>query len=663
MSSSSSEKQSKYIEVFSSSRNRNLYPNPSSFDIPFSSQYQYDSKEQVTDPIINGAIYYKFPLTNYKGIIPIGSFIGKFQPGTDLTTMYLDPNQTPFYSQVNNFYKGYILRLNIVNSYEAIIRTYDPLSGKVTINVPWKDMTNQPSAGIEYQLYTTTPATYYVNIPSIDINGNSVLNYELAYNGYYLVFESYNKNYSNPSNSNIFFRKISYYDYTTQNAYFEEPLTFDYGSDFSVNYFNLRKTLPFERWTLEDPTYINGNIPLNPLIGPLIGPVIKLPQSASNIDNFYKGKYVYNYSAKGYISPEYPPPESLSYSISSDIFYPIYGCYYIKSYNGITKELSISQDINYIKSCVDKKILLELPTIKNINVHFIPEGDFDYITEISPGIFRAYFKPLDPNINVIGKLIIDPKIWTLGKTYKITLRIKKTNNMNCVLSSPYGIVEEYSSENIEDYYKTFIYYPSTPNPYYYENIYFDIEATNSSGNEPYFVEWDLFEMTEIDVINICDFSKENFTPLDYNGSTTSQENTTCYELSLSSVTLPNIPLETGSKISFYPYVYIVITNTTSPSKASEELIYSNNPKSDKAVFIAPVGLQVNPNTGTFLSLYSNMTQKIKFKPNDNLRFEVYLPDGSPFKTLLNDTYTPYPPDPRVQIEAIFSIVRSYIVMN
>jgi hypothetical protein len=489
-----------------------------------------------------------------------------------------------------------------------------------------------------------------------------VLNYELAYNGYYLVFESYNKNYSNANNSNIFFRKISYYDYTTQNAYFDEPLSFDYGSDFSVNYFTLRKTLPFERWTLEGPSYINGNTPVNHLIGPLIGPVIKLPQDASNIDNFYKGKYVYNYSSKGYISPGYPQPESLIYSISPDIFYPIYGCYYIKAYNGTTKELSISQDINYIKSCVDKKILLELPTVKNINVHFISDGDFDYITEIFPGIFRAYFKTFDSNINAIGKLIIKPQIWTLGKTYKITLRIKKTN-MNCILSRPHGIVEEYSSENIQDYYKTFIYYPSTPNPYYYEDIYFNVEATNPSGTEPYFVEWDLFEMTEIDVINICDFSKENFTPLDYNGSTTSQENTTCYELSLSSVTLPNIPLETGSKISFYPYVYIVITNTTSPSKASEELIYSNNPYSDKAVFIAPVGLQVNPNTGTFLSLYSNMTQKIKFKPNDNLRFEVYLPDGSPFKTLLNDTYTPYPPDPRVQIEAVFSIVRSYIVMS
>lgn len=654
----------KYIEVFSSSRNRNLYPNPSSFEIPFSSQYQYDSKEQVADPVINGSIYYKFALTNYNSITPIGSFVGKFQTGTDLNVMYLDPNQTPFYSHIENYYKGYILRLNIPNSYEAIIRSYDPLTGQITINVPWGDITNQPTVGIEYQIYTTTPTTYYLNIPSVDINGNSILNYELAYNGYYIIFETYNINYSNNYNSNIFYKQISYYDYKTQNAYFDNPLTFSYNSNFSVNYFTLRKSLPSERWTLNVPTYINNTIPSNSLIGPLIGPVITLPQSASCVDNFYKGKYVYNYSAKGYVSPEYPNPDSLIFNISRDIFYPIYGCYYIKAYNGTTKELSISQDINYIKSCVDKKIFLEFPTIKSINVYFIPNGDFDYIQEVSKGVFRAYYKPLDQNTPLNGRLIIEPKIWDKNQTYRIILRIKKSSNILSTII-PFGIVDSYPLQNIENEYNTFTYYPVNPNPYYYEDIGFNINSTyiGNIGDDPYFVEWDLFEMLQIDTINICDFSNENFTPLDYNGSTTSQENTTCYELGLSSVTLPNIALMSGSKISFYPYVYITITNTTSPSKASEELIYSNNPNSDRAVFIAPVGLQVNPDTGTFLSLYSDMIQKIKFKPNDNLKFEVYLPDGTPFKTFLNDTYTPYPPDPRVQIEAIFSIIRSYNVMD
>ena len=163
------------------------------------------------------------------------------------------------------------------------------------------------------------------------------------------------------------FRKISYYDYITQNAYFEEPLNFSYDNSIPIiNFFTLRKTIPIERWTIQTPTYINSIAPQNPSLGPQIGPVITLPEGASNIDNFYKGKYIYNYSENPYISPEYPLESTIP-----DVFYPIYGCYYIKSYNASTRELSISQDINYIKSCVDKKFFIQLPTTKIINIQLL----------------------------------------------------------------------------------------------------------------------------------------------------------------------------------------------------------------------------------------------------------------------------------------------------
>jgi hypothetical protein len=48
-----------------------------------------------------------------------------------------------------------------------------------------------------------------------------------------------------------------------------------------------------------------------------------------------------------------------------------------------------------------------------------------------------------------------------------------------------------------------------------------------------------------------------------------------------------------------------------------------------------------------------MKQTIKFKPNDNLLFRGFLPNGKLLQTLLPDVLSPY--DPRLQIEAVFSI--------
>ena len=75
--------------------------------------------------------------------------------------------------------------------------------------------------------------------------------------------------------------------------------------NFSLTYtnpapynFTLRKTLPEERWTLPITTYFNTIPPINRIIGPLVGNVITLPEGASNVDNYYKGKYVYFYNKK-----------------------------------------------------------------------------------------------------------------------------------------------------------------------------------------------------------------------------------------------------------------------------------------------------------------------------------------------------------------------------
>uniref|UniRef100_A0A6C0KE12 Uncharacterized protein n=1 Tax=viral metagenome TaxID=1070528 RepID=A0A6C0KE12_9ZZZZ len=161
-----------------------------------------------------------------------------------------------------------------------------------------------------------------------------------------------------------------------------------------------------------------------------------------------------------------------------------------------------------------------------------------------------------------------------------------------------------------------------------------------------------------DTINIVSFTNDNYSPLNYSGSVVSQNQTVCYEIALINLTLPNVSLTTGSRIAFYPYVYVEFANTTSPSGASQNIIYSNNPESGKALFIAAVTDVVQPIISTFVKLDGgNMTQTVKFKPNDSIRFSVYLPDGTQFLPVDEDILSPYRPIGTLQINAVFSIRR------
>ena len=160
-----------------------------------------------------------------------------------------------------------------------------------------------------------------------------------------------------------------------------------------------------------------------------------------------------------------------------------------------------------------------------------------------------------------------------------------------------------------------------------------------------------------DTINIITFSHDNFAPLSYNGSLVSQNQVVCYEIALLRLTLPNVILSTGGRIAFYPYVYVVFANITSPSAVSHDIIYSNNPESGRALFMVPIRDMVLPANSHFVKLVGRMKQTVKFKPNDSFRFSVYLADGTLFLPMQQDLQSPYDPNYRLQINATFSIRR------
>ena len=159
-------------------------------------------------------------------------------------------------------------------------------------------------------------------------------------------------------------------------------------------------------------------------------------------------------------------------------------------------------------------------------------------------------------------------------------------------------------------------------------------------------------------IEIEEFSKDNFNPFVYAGTLVQQAS--CYEFELVNLVLPNYTLSSGfgSKIAFYPYVYVELSNVSAANSHLRNIISSNNPNCVKMIFTIPIYDVQDPETTPFVRLISsNMIQTIKFKPDDNLFFRVLLPNGDVFNTVLPVYFSPSEPNPNNQVSALFRYKR------
>lgn len=624
---------SKYIELSSANRNREQFPLVSYFEVPFAPTVQNGKPDDALDPVVNGTIYYSFTL--YPPNIILAS--GMIQPGSGPSAIRLDPNGDPTPSQVPNFYKGYTFT-DTGTGESRIVRSYRPSTGYVTFEKPFSSI----SAGA-YNMFIGFATANSIFIPTVDDYGNPIDTNELAYNGYYVVFESPLPEYSNADNSNIFYRQISYYDNVAQIAYFDKPLPFNYKNVLDPQRFTLRKTLPLERWTIQGKTYFNYTL-TNPVAGPLLGTVIQLPPTAPSEDNYFKGKYVYFYSnTPEFFSPPLPAPWDLVKPILY-VFYPIYGAYYIRAYNGTTKQLSVRNDINNIPPPTNQ-------TLDYNTSSFVPLTNVSSIANLGMS-YQAFFTPSGGGPTYQSSLALNDTLYEIGKTYQITWSVRKSPNM---VSTSFTVPSfiDYTSPTLTDDYQTLVWnYVGQV-----QDLNFIFTSTYNPVDAVY-VEWNYFEMRVVDTINITAFSNDNFSPMFYSGTMVSVNEAVCYDISLASLSLPNLPLRTGSTIAFYPFIYVLLENVTAPSTAATNVIYSNNPNTSRALFIAPCFPTADPSVQDYISLSSSTYHTIKFKPNDNLRFAVYLADGRLFDPLVPDILSPYDTRPRNQVTAVFSIYRN-----
>lgn len=178
------------------------------------------------------------------------------------------------------------------------------------------------------------------------------------------------------------------------------------------------------------------------------------------------------------------------------------------------------------------------------------------------------------------------------------------------------------------------------------------------GNDTSSARNDISCTTGTTDIEILSTTYDNNSSLQFSGSIVSQSQLVCHEIELLHIILPNkvIKHHRGGRVSRHPYIYVELSNISAGQNRNN--IYSNNPHARKALFKCSINDISYPVQSPYVKLDGGgMTQTIKFKPTDRLYFRVILSDGTLFEVEDKETFSPSPPNPSVQINAMFSIKR------
>lgn len=108
----------------------------------------------------------------------------------------------------------------------------------------------------------------------------------------------------------------------------------------------------------------------------------------------------------------------------------------------------------------------------------------------------------------------------------------------------------------------------------------------------------------------------------------------CYEVILTHLALPNLPVcGFDQLLSFFPYVLVNFGNTTNSSEKHSTTnsigsLISNDPNATNVNFICPIANIRNPRIIQYVTIYSSQRVIMKLNLQDDLRFQVFLPNGN-----------------------------------
>lgn len=113
-----------------------------------------------------------------------------------------------------------------------------------------------------------------------------------------------------------------------------------------------------------------------------------------------------------------------------------------------------------------------------------------------------------------------------------------------------------------------------------------------------------------------------------------QYNARCFEVAISTISLPNLPVcGYNLLLADFPYLLVTITNATNMDNGVTSgglnygSIFSNNPNLIRSTFVCPIANIKNPDIIKFVVVNSNQKMILKINPSDSIRFTVQLPNG------------------------------------
>ena len=130
-----------------------------------------------------------------------------------------------------------------------------------------------------------------------------------------------------------------------------------------------------------------------------------------------------------------------------------------------------------------------------------------------------------------------------------------------------------------------------------------------------------------------------------------------YNLTLKTLTIPNrmINIANGGTLDSYPFIYVTLLNEGNGNNI--KTLLSNNNNSILAVFKVQVDKELYGKPTYFFTLKNiSGPQRLNFRPDQDIRFRLSLPDGSIITNSMNDYLSPLAPNPLLQVNGTFSIV-------
>lgn len=614
----------RFIELYSGNRNRKFYPNISSFVVPFQQTGFKNTSKTAFDPIVYAFPNYIFklnsistndntpfsPVYNYPQVpaAPGSTYPFFTAPSAVNNTNFFFFNNS---SYINNWYNGYNVIL-IENKETRTVFSYDGQSQIFSPDFPFTFKIISPPN----QYY------YFVTDPSIPFDE--------------IVID--NKNIAGPTISgSADFPLLDFINSTIYPIGFNLPTTGIPSGYFKYFYLQIydrttgyllqeRIIKDFIQTAIGSTTYnvsLDGAFTIDWSLASRNNYYFVITPVLNNISNVL-GKF--DIPPLPYIHIQ--PVDIFDYNMPVNIDEFYVGKYV---YNETTKEYR--KIVNYNSRY----------KIASLESGFTPSAAFNPTNATIPPYADVTF-----SIRSEIPLVVD----TFPQTSNINSNIiylnpltspKRDNYWNgkYIYIRPYqfGYNDVQTSKNIYKINKYIGVVPPGSNPYAFVDKALELDAIVGNTYE------------------IMNLSYDNYAPLCYTGSTVSQNELVCYEINLINLVIPNVKLTTGNVAYTYPYFYVQFGTYNSAMNYSKCVLYSNNQESNDALFICPTPDISDPVDTTFITLSGNGTQTVKFKPNDNLIFTIYLPSGELFKTAEEDDKSPQPPKPYLQLQGVFQIKR------